>query len=109
MVFKIFLILFSLYAMFRLRSQYVTHQTSWYWAVMWSAVWGVVILVALVPDITNSLASFVGVGRGADVFVYTAILVLLYTTHRLLVRQQKMSEEITELVRRIALDHPIQP
>ncbi len=106
MAFKIFLILFSLYAIFRVRSQYTTQQTSWYWAVVWSMVWAGVIVVALVPEITNRLATFVGVGRGADLFLYTAVLVLLYTTHRLLVRQQKMSEEITELVRTVAIDHP---
>ena len=69
-------------------------------------MWLVVIGVAVTPQSTDIVASFVGVGRGADLLVYLAVTFLLYAVLRLMVRQQKMSEEITELVRKIAVDHP---
>ena len=106
MAFKIFMILFSLYAMLRAKKQYETLQASRYWAVVWSLMWVVVILVALMPQATDSVAAFVGVGRGADLLVYVAVIFMLYATYRSMVRQQKMSEDITELVRKIAVDRP---
>lgn len=109
MVFKIFLIAFSLYAIARAKKQYEKREASWYWAVVWSFMWVVVIGVALMPQATDVVAEFVGVGRGADLLVYIAVIFLLYATHRLMVRQQKMSEDITELVRKIAVDRPERP
>ena len=106
MVFKLFLIAFSLYAIARSFKQYHKRQVSKYWAIVWSFMWLVVIGVALTPQSTDVVASFVGVGRGADLLVYLAVTFLLYAVLRLMVRQQKMSEEITELVRKIAVDHP---
>lgn len=106
MLFKIFLIVFSLFAIARAKKQYEKRQASWYWAVVWSFMWVVVILVALMPQGTDAIAAYVGVGRGADLLVYVAVVFLLYANYRSLVRQQKMSEDITELVRKIAVDHP---
>lgn len=106
MLFKIFLIVFSLFAIARAKKQYEKRQASWYWAVVWSLMWVVVILVALMPQGTDAIATYVGVGRGADLLVYVAVVFLLYANYRSLVRQQKMSEDITELVRKIAVDHP---
>lgn len=109
MAFKIFLILFSAYAIFHVKQQYSKREASWYWAVVWSCVWVFVIAVALMPQATDAVAAFAGVGRGADLLVYIAVIFLLYATYRSLARQQKMSEDITELVRKIAVDHPERP
>lgn len=109
MMFKIFLIVFSLYAILRAKKQYEKREASWYWAVVWSLMWVFVIAVALMPQATDAIAAFAGVGRGADLLVYTAVIFLLYATHRSMVRQQKMSEDITELVRKIAVDRPERP
>lgn len=106
MLFQIFLISFALFALYRVRKQYTLKQASRYWVVVWSVLWLGVIIVALVPNVTNVLAQFVGIGRGSDLLLYTAVMFLIYATYRGMVRQQKMSEEITELVRKIALDHP---
>ncbi|MEK7632542.1 MAG: DUF2304 domain-containing protein [Patescibacteria group bacterium] len=109
MVFKIFLIVFSLYAIARAKKQYEKREASWYWAVVWSFMWVVVIAVALMPQATDAVAAFAGVGRGADLLVYLAVIFLLYATYRSMVHQQKMSEDITELVRKIAVDRPERP
>jgi len=73
---------------------------------VWSVLWLVVAGVALMPQATDRIAAFAGVGRGADLLVYLAVTFLLYAVLRLMLRQQKMSEEITELVRKIAIDNP---
>ncbi len=106
MMFQFFLILFSAYAIGRSFKQYSRKQVSKYWVVVWSVLWFVVMGVAFMPQATDRVAAFVGVGRGADLLVYLAVTFLLYAVLRLMTRQQKMSEEITELVRKIAVDHP---
>jgi hypothetical protein len=105
MLFQIFLIAFSGYAIARSVRQYVRKDVSKYWVCVWSVLWLIVIGVALMPQATDRIAAFAGVGRGADLLVYLAVIFLLYAVLRLMVRQQKMSEEITELVRTIAIDH----
>lgn len=106
MVFQFFLIAFSVYAIGRSLKQYTKKQVSKYWVVVWSFLWVIVIGVALMPQATDRIARMVGVGRGADLLVYLSVTFLLYAVLRLMVRQQKMSEDITELVRKIAVDHP---
>ncbi len=106
MMFQLFLIVFSAYAIARSVKQYSRKQVSKYWVIVWSALWIVVIGVALMPQATDRVAAFAGVGRGAYLLVYLAVTFLLYAVLRLMVRQQKMSEEITELVRSIAIEHP---
>ncbi len=108
MLFKIFLITFAFFALYRAKKQYDKKQISRYWVMIWSALWIVIIGVALMPQATDAMAAFVGVGRGADLLLYTSVMFLLYATYRTMVKQQKMSEEITELVRRIAIDNPKQ-
>ncbi len=109
MMFQFFLVAFSLYAIVRSVRQYSRKQVSKYWVGVWSVLWLVVLGVALVPQATDRVAAIAGVGRGADLLVYLAVTFLLYAVLRLMARQQKMSEEITELVRSIAIDHPKRP
>lgn len=109
MLFKLFLLAFAVFAIARTRHQYAKRQVSKYWFVMWTALWLLVVVVALVPQTTDAIASVAGVGRGADLLVYVAIVVLSYATFRMMVRQQKLSEEITELVRTIAIERHEKP
>ena len=72
-------------------------------------MWAVVVFVALMPQATDVLARIAGVERGADLVVYTAVVVLSYAVYRLMVRQQKLNEEVTELVRTIGIDRVTKP
>ena len=65
MVFQVFLIAFSGYAIARSVRQYRRKDVSKYWVGVWSALWLVVIGVALMPQATDRIAAFAGVGRGA--------------------------------------------
>ncbi len=109
MLFKVFLIAFALFAITRTYGQYTKRQVSKYWFIAWTSMWAVVVLVALMPQAIDELARLVGVGRGADLLVYTGVVALLYAVHRLMVRQQKLNEEVTELVRTIAIDRVKKP
>ena len=103
MIFQIFLIIFAVFAVSRVSRQYAKRKVSVHWFVLWTALWITVIVVALWPKNTDIVATWVGVGRGADLIVYLSTVFLFYGLYRSMVRQEKMHQEVTELVRRIAI------
>lgn len=109
MLFQIGVILFALLVVVRTYGQYKKEIVSRYWLLAFSSLWAVIVIAAIVPHTTDRIAQWFGVERGVDMLVYTAVLVLLYVVYRLFVRVQKMHEEITELVRKIALANPKVP
>jgi small membrane protein len=73
----------------------------------------IVVLVALVgiifviqPGLTNKLASFVGVGRGADLIIYCWLLISLILIVNLQLKIISVNQTVTELARQIALQSP---
>ena len=109
MIFQIVLVAFAAVAIFKTWQQYSKKEASKYWAIAFSLLWVVAIAVALVPNLANMVANLVGIGRGADVIVYSAIVILTYTVYRLMVAQQKLSAEMTSLVRAVAIDNAKKP
>lgn len=109
MVFKIVLILFALFATLRTWNQYTAQKVTRQWFILWAVLWVLVIGVAIAPQTTDVLADVAGVGRGADLFMYVAILFLLYGQFRMMVRTKKLHEQQTALVRRIAIERASAP
>lgn len=109
MIFQILLIAFSLFAIAITTKQYRKKKVSMYWFALWTLLWIFVIVVALLPQATDPIAQLVGVERGADLLVYVAIVVLAYSLYRVLVRLEKVQKEITEVVRKIAINNAHEP
>ncbi len=70
---------------------------------LWSLIWIAVIVVAIVPGLASSIANVLGIQRGIDVAVYSAIILLLYLIFRLYVRIDNLEHETTKLVRELAI------
>ena len=103
MIFKFTLILFALFALFKTYGQYKKQRVSAYWFTIWAGFWAIVIFVAFLPQTTDLIAEYVGVEKGADLIVYIAVVTLSYAVYRLMVGQEKSRQEITDLVRQIAI------
>jgi hypothetical protein len=58
----------------------------------------------IVPDVWNTLANALGVGRGTDLLLYLLVLVFLGYTASSYLRFRGLETQITQLARRIALD-----
>ncbi|MDO8463531.1 MAG: DUF2304 family protein [bacterium] len=71
--------------------------------LLWAAIWVLVALVAVVPEGTNRLADILGIGRGADVVVYGAIVALAALLFRMSVRMEQLDRAITKVTREVAL------
>jgi len=63
------------------------------------------IVAILFPSLVQSAASFVGVGRGSDLVLYSSVLLLLYTSLDFYLRFQDIDAQITALTRAHALAH----
>jgi len=60
--------------------------------------------VDLFPVIINKLADLLKVGRGVDLMIYLALFVLFYLVFRLTLNINKTNKNLSEIVRKIALD-----
>ncbi len=105
MIFKIFLIIFAIIALWRTFRQYQKDHVSLHWFWVWLLLWSGVVVVAISPQTTDIVANFVGVERGADLLVYLAVIVLIFGFARILVRQEKHRQELTKLVREMSIKH----
>lgn len=104
MIFQIALIAFSLFGILHVSRQYKDQKVSVYWFLIWFVFWLIVIAVALFPEATDIIANYVGVEKGADLIAYIAIVVLSYSMYRVLVRLERIRQEMTDLTRKIAIE-----
>jgi len=72
----------------------------------WGALWIAVTVIAVQPELASRTADLLGIGRGADVVVYSAIVALLALVFRLSVRIEQLDRDITRVTRELALRKP---
>lgn len=101
---QIFLVIFVAFALFGAITRFRRGGMSSSHLVLWSLLWIAVGVVAVRPETTSVLARFVGVGRGADLIVYLALLALFYLQFRQFAKIEKLEREITAVVRKDAID-----
>lgn len=71
------------------------------------AVWLLALSLILVPSATNRVAEILSIGRGADVILYLTVITFLLSFFYLLHAVESQREQITLLVRRIAMQNPV--
>ncbi len=86
-------------ALGKLHKHEVHIQTLTVWMLFWVAV------IALVwqPNLTDYLAHFLQVTRGADAVFYLSLIGIFYLLFRIFIRLERNDQDITTLVREIAL------
>ena len=62
------------------------------------------IFFTLFPETTNDIAHFVGVSKGANLLLYSAILFLFFLILKLYSRLRKIEQKFTEFVRNKSLE-----
>lgn len=102
-VLQLLIALFALFAVTRVAMRTRARELPLIWTLIWSALWIGVAVVGLLPQTTDLLAARVGIGRGVDLLVYLSILALFFAVFRLVVRLEATQQELTKLVRSIAL------
>lgn len=103
---RFLLTLVACFGLFWAWSRFRKRQVSVWVAGLWTILWLAVGIVALIPELTSRLADALGVGRGADVVIYSAIVVIIALLFRMSVRIEQLDRAITKVTRELALrDH----
>jgi hypothetical protein len=69
----------------------------------------IMVLLVLFPEASNVIAHKVGVGRGVDLLIYLAILLILLLLVSLWRRIVTLSDTVTKLTRQIAIENAKKP
>ena len=91
-------LLFILSVVVMLRSG-ATRREGLFWAVIWLAA-GVAIIW---PDVTRVVARILGIGRGADLLLYCAVVIMMIGFSMVYVRLRRLQRELTLVVRHLAI------
>ena len=100
---QVIIIIFIVFALSRVLLRYrdgaITVKELLFWLVFWIAA----SVAVLLPQTTSFLANLVGVGRGVDLAIYVALVIIFYMMFRIFVRLEKIEQDITKVVREVGL------
>jgi hypothetical protein len=72
--------------------------------MVWSVIWVIVIGISVYPESTGFFATITGIGRGLDFILILGLIGCYYLIFRIYNMIENIEEEITELVRKIAIE-----
>lgn len=101
---KIVLLLLIAVILWRVIDRYTRKQIRLSELFSWVFFWLVSAGFVLWPEASSRLAELVGVGRGVDVMLYLALLLVFYLLFKIFVKFEKIEREITLLARRDAIE-----
>lgn len=71
--------------------------------LFWIGLWTLALFSIFYPDFTTYWAQLLGIGRGVDAILYISIALIFYLIFRTNVMIENLREEISKVVREIAL------
>ena len=103
-IFQIIILIFIIIVILKSARRAAKKEISFWLFALWTIFWILVAVVDLFPVIINKLADLLKVGRGVDLMIYLALFVLFYLVFRLTLNINKTNKNLSEIVRKIALD-----
>lgn len=73
--------------------------------ILWIILWVLLAIFAIIPESSTFLANFLGIGRGLDLIFIFAIIGAFYLIFRVYLKIEKLDQDLTKLVRLIAIDN----
>lgn len=101
-VISLLVILFSLFAISRAIIRFKQGEMSTSEFIFWVALWVVVDILSLIPDLASRISQLFGIERGADLAVYIGIILMFYLIFRLYVKIENVQHDLTRIVRELA-------
>jgi hypothetical protein len=77
--------------------------------VFWASLWVLGSIAVVWPRSTFLLARALGIGRGADLVLYSSVLVMIVAFFYTYTRFKRVERQLTLLVRRLAIQNAEQP
>ena len=102
---QILAIIFCLFALWRVVAKFRRQEIKPVELILWLIFWLAVAVAFITPESLTKLANLLGIGRGADLVLYVAVVAVFYLMFRIFVRLEKMERDITKVVRKNALEN----
>ncbi len=91
--------------MFKYRAGQISKLQLLFWIVVWSSA----AFIINIPAATTFIAALLGIGRGVDLIIYVSFLAVFYLIFRIHLVLNRIDQEITQIVRSMALEHLREP
>ena len=101
---QILLFLFILFALSRSVLRFREGKIRRLEFVFWVLLWVTSGIAILAPETVGYFSLFFGIGRPVDLIMYVAIVVVFYLNFRLYIAHDATQQEISKLVREIAIE-----
>jgi hypothetical protein len=109
MILKILTVLFALFAIARVVVRYRRGGALTAEILFWGLIWAGLGAVVFVPQKTDYFARFIGVSSGFNALTFIAIAGLLFAVYRLFARVATLQQDLTRMVRILAIDNAERP
>lgn len=103
MTIQILITLFSVLVIVKALGKFQKKEVHGKTVLLWSLFWMLVVFLIWQPNLTNYLAVFLGVTRGADAVFYLSTVIIFYLLFRIFAKFERIEGDMTTLVRDIAL------
>lgn len=104
MLFQTFLSLLIFIIIIRLTMQFLEKNISLFFFLLFLSVWLLVLFFNWNNSILNRIGLLLGLARGADAIVYTALVILFYFIFVCMIRFYKIKQDIDKLIKKDAKD-----
>jgi hypothetical protein len=98
-LFQIIFIAFSFFAIINVwqkaKQGFLGKKSKFFWLVFWILT----VVVVIYPDSVQKIADYLGIGRGADLVVYSAIIIIFFVLFKLNIKIEGLKKDLTKLVR----------
>ena len=104
MLYQVLVIIIAILAILLVFDRYHKKRTSLQTFILWTLLWGLLVIFAIIPESSSILAIILGIHRGLDLILIFGIIGAYYLIFRVYLKIEKINQDITELVRKIAMD-----
>lgn len=103
MVFQLVVSVCSIFVLLKAWKSYRKKNVRFTTFILWAVLWIGMIFVVWQPQLTDRVAGFLQVGRGADAVLYLSLLVIFYLFFRIFVALERVDQQLTTVVRELAI------
>ncbi len=102
-VIQIIAIIFAVFAFTRVILRFKDNNLTPKELLFWSFIWIITIIVAVFPQTISWASEIFGVQRPVDFAIYASIIILFYLVFRIYVKLESIENNITKVVREVAI------
>ena len=101
------LIVTIIFTLSRAYIRYKSRKLTLFGFLFWAGIFGSGMFGVIFPELTGIISKRLGIGRGADVFVYLSVVILFYLVFRLYAYVEDLKSEMVNILREATLKHPL--